>query len=302
MVDRAIEIANPARLSVRNSQLVIAVSEGDEVTTPVAEIAVLVIAHPQVVLSQAVLSRIGMQGGIVVTCEERFLPASMMMPLQMHSIQAERLRYQAEMKLSLRKRLWQKIIRAKIRSQGKLLRELHGTDGGLLAMSERVRSGDAENLEAQAARRYWPLIFGNSGFRRGGEGPDQNRHLDYGYTLLRAATARALCGSGLHPSMGLRHHNRYDAFSLASDLMEPFRPVIDRRVFHWVQEHDPAGSFEQDDRRWLLGCLAERYEHQGEQRTLGDVLSRTARGLARAICERNETELSLPDELSVCDA
>jgi CRISPR-associated protein Cas1 len=134
------------------------------------------------------------------------------------------------MTLPTRKRLWQQIVRAKIKAQGELLREIHGNDHGLIAMAARVRTGDQGNLEAQAARKYWGLVFGDSKFRRGSDKPDQNRHLDYGYTVLRAAVARALCAAGLHPSIGLRHKNRYDAFCLAADVMEPFRPLVDRRV------------------------------------------------------------------------
>ncbi|MGH9344830.1 MAG: type II CRISPR-associated endonuclease Cas1, partial [Terriglobia bacterium] len=237
MIDRIIEIANPARLSVRDAQLVIERPQAEQLslpfTTPISEIAVLLLAHPQVTLSQAVLSRIAEAGGSVVTIDAKFLPASMQLPVQAHFLQTERFAKQMQLSLPSRKRLWQQIVRAKIRAQGELLQELYGSDAGLVAMSARVRSDDVGNLEAQAARRYWSQVFGDSKFRRGAEGPDQNRHLDYGYTVLRAAVARALCAAGLHPSIGLRHKNRYDAFCLAADVMEPFRPLVDRRVVQW---------------------------------------------------------------------
>jgi CRISPR-associated protein Cas1 len=199
----------------------------------------------------------------------------------------------------LRKRLWKKVIQSKIRAQGLLLRELQGDDGGLVPMAARVLSGDKGNLESNAARRYWPLIFGNPKFRRGGMGPDQNRHLDYGYTVLRALTARALCAAGLHPSIGIWHENRYDAFSLAADVMEPFRPVVDRRVFEWIQENPADGPLDRNARGWLLGIVTDRYLHDGEQRSLSDLLARTADGLARAICGEEE-RFSPPDHLSPC--
>ena len=204
------------------------------------------------------------------------------------------------MTLPLRKRLWKNIVQAKIRAQGTLLKELQGNDGGLIPMSARVQSGDKGNLESIAARRYWPMIFGNPKFRRGGIGPDQNRHLDYGYTVLRALTARALCAAGLHPSIGIRHQNRYDAFCLAADLMEPFRPVVDRRVFEWIQENDPEGPLDRNARGWLLGILTERYLTEGEERTLPDLLARSADGLARAICGE-EARFTLPDHLIPCE-
>jgi len=299
MIDRIVEVSNPARLSVRDCQLVIAPDGREEVTTPLSELAILLIAHPRVTLTQAVLSRIALEGGAVVTCDDKFLPASMLLPLQAHFVQGERFARQIEVRLPLRKRLWQKIVRAKVRAQAHLLRELHGEDGGLLPMSERVRSGDAGNVESQAARQYWPRLFANPKFRRGSEGPDQNRHLDYGYTVLRAATARALCAAGLHPSIGLRHHNRYDAFSLAADVMEPFRPLVDRRVYQWIQDHDPAGEFDREARTWMLGLVIERYLAEGEQRTLFDLLGRACNGLARAM-SGEESAFLLLQELQPC--
>jgi CRISPR-associated protein Cas1 len=295
MTDRIVDIAEGvARLHVRYSQLVIEREEGEEVTTPLSELGVLVISSPRVYMSQAVISGMAEHGGAVVICDGNHSPAAMMLPLWVHNTQTERFARQAQAALPLRKRLWQQIVKAKIRGQGRLLRELHGSDGGLLAMAERVRSGDTANLEAQASRRYWPLLFQNPKFRRGSEGPDQNNHLNYGYAVLRATTARALCAAGLHPSLGLQHHNRYDAFCLASDLMEPFRPIVDRAVYQWVQEHDATESLGKEAKAWLLRPFLERYEFEGEARTLFDLIARSASSLARAF--QGETkELYLPE-------
>ncbi len=292
MIDRIMEIANPARLSVRDAQLVVEREGFARVTTPVSEIAVLLLAHPQVTLSQAVLSRIAESGGSVITIDGNFLPASILLPMQAHFLQTERFAHQIELSLPTRKRLWQQIIRAKIRNQGELLMELHGIDNGLAQMALRVRSGDPENIEAQAARRYWSEVFGNPKFHRGSEGPDQNRHLDYGYTVLRAAVARALCAAGLHPSIGLKHKNRYDAFCLAADLMEPFRPFIDRRVAQWIKEHDPTAPLESSAKHWLIQTMSMRYWAGNEQRTLFDILSCTANSLACAVAgERRDVTI-----------
>lgn len=299
MIDRIVEIASPARLSVRNDQLVVARRDVPDVTTPLAEMAVLLLAEPQVSLTQAVLSRLAALGGMAITIDEKYLPAAMMLPVQMHSLQSERFARQVAMTVPLQKRLWRKLVRAKLRAQGNLLASLHGSDGGLPAMAARVRSGDTGNLEAQAARRYWPLLFADPKFRRGGEGTDQNRHLDYGYMVLRAAAARALCACGLHPSIGLFHHNRYDAFCLAADLMEPFRPIIDRRVYEWIQENDPSGPLERPARHWILGALTQRFAIAGESRTLFDLLARAADGLARAM-EGNEDAFQPPESFLPC--
>jgi CRISPR-associated protein Cas1 len=296
MIDRVIEIANPVRLSVRDCQLVILTSEGQETTTPIDELAILLIAHPQVILTHAVLSRIAMNGGAVVTCDQKFLPASMLLPLQSHFVQAERFAHQISLTLPRRKRLWQKIVRTKIRAQGNLLRDLWQNDAGVHAMAQRVTSGDTGNVESRAARAYWPLVFGDPKFRRGGDTENQNRHLDYGYTVLRAATARALCAAGLHPSIGLRHHNRYDAFSLAADLMEPFRVLVARRVHGWILTNDANAPLERSARAWMLGIMSERYWVADEQRTLGDILLRAANSLAHAM-SGEEDVFDLSDDI-----
>lgn len=302
MIDRIIEISNPARLSIRDSQLVIELAPGEQLslpfTIPVSDIAALLLAHPQITLSQAVLSRIAEAGGAVITIDGKYLPASMLLPVQSHFIQTERFARQMEISLPTRKRLWQQIVRAKIKAQGELLRELHGSDEGLIALSVRVRSGDVGNLEAQAARRYWQHLFPGGRFRRGSDENDQNRHLDYGYTVLRAAVARALCAAGLHPSVGLKHSNRYDPFCLAADVMEPFRPLIDRRVAQWAAHEDVAAPLDSRTKNWLIGSVTARYVYDREERTLFDVLLRVANSLAK--CVTGEiSEPALPSLLEV---
>jgi CRISP-associated protein Cas1 len=185
-------------------------------------------------------------------------------------------------------------VQAKIRAQGRTLHDLHGNDAGLLAMAERVRSGDVGNFESQASRRYWPLLFDDPKFRRGREGPDQNNHLNYGCAVLRAMVARALCATGLHPSLGLQHHNRYDAFCLANDLMEPFRPVIDRAVYCWVQEHDPTLPLEKESKAFLKGIMMRRYDVNAESRTLFDLVGRASSSLARAFLGESK-QLQIPE-------
>lgn len=308
MSDRILEIANPARLSVKDSQLAIEREGFLPYITPVSGVNTLLLAHPQVTLTQAVVSRLAEAGAMVVTIDHRYLPMAMTLPIQAHSLQTERLAAQATLGLPARKRLWRQIVRAKIRAQGDLLKALHGSDGGLLAMAARVRSGDPENLEAQVARRYWSLIFGEpreglSRFRRGADplesGPDQNRHLDYGYTVLRASVARAICAAGLHPSIGLRHHNRYDAFCLAADLMEPFRPLIDRRVALWIAVNDPAAPLDSSAKKWLIEAVTMRYWVNREERALSDILFRAACSLAAALAGSAD-KLDLPETLAPC--
>ncbi|MFZ1084362.1 MAG: type II CRISPR-associated endonuclease Cas1 [Terracidiphilus sp.] len=303
MSDRILEIANPARLSVKDSQLVIEREECLPFITPVSGINTLLLAHPQITLTQAVVSRLAEAGAMVVTIDHHYLPVAMTLPLQAHSLQTERLAIQANLKTVTRKRLWTQIVQAKIRAQGSLLKELRGSDEGLIATSARVHSGDPDNLEAQAARRYWGLIFADPKFRRGADplesGPDQNRHLDYGYTVLRASVARAICAAGLHPSIGLRHHNRYDPFCLAADLMEPFRPLIDRRVASWIANNDPGGPLNAIPKKWLIEAITMRYWVGREERALSNILFRVAGSLANVLAG-SEERLDLPESLLPC--
>lgn len=293
--ERIIDISDSAvSLHVRDAQLRIRLEHGGEVTTPLSELAALVISNPAVTMTQAVIAGLAENGGAAVICDRKHLPAAVMLPVQAHVTQTERFAAQARMSAVLRKRLWQQIVRAKIGAQARLLLELHGADGGLAAMAARVCSGDSTHLESQAAQRYWPLVFADPHFRRGREGPDQNAHLNYGYAVLRAIVARAVCGAGLHPSLGLQHHNRYDPFCLANDLMEPFRPVVDRAVYGWIQDHDPAAPLDKQAKAWLIAPLMAAYVWEGESRSLFDLVARTAASLARAITSVAPPCLEIP--------
>jgi len=295
MTDRILEVAeSAARLHVRHAQLVVERDNGEEFTIPLEELAALVIAHPRVQMTQTVISGLANSGGTVVICDDKHLPTAMLLPLQAHSTQTERFARQAQISEPLRKRLWQQIVRSKVRAQSRLLLEIHGQDGGLGPMSARVRSGDTNNLEAQAARIYWPLLFNDPKFRRGREGPDQNQHLNYGYAVLRALVARALCAAGLHPSLGLQHHNRYNPFCLAADLMEPFRPIVDRSVSLWVRDNDPTQPLDRNAKAWLLRPFTQRFVVENEARTIFDVLARTASEMAGVIMGKTKA-LEIPD-------
>lgn len=300
---RILEIAHPARLSVRNAQLIIEQEGYPFFTTPVSEVNALLLAHQQVVLTQSVISRLAETGAMVVTIDHHYLPVAMMLPLQMHNLQTERLASQITLKPVTQKRLWRQIVQAKIRAQGHLLQDFYGSDGGLIAVAARVRAGDPENLEAQAAHCYWGRVFGNPAFRRGADplesGPNQNRHLDYGYTVLRASVARALCAVGLHPSLGLHHRNRYDPFCLADDMMEPFRPLIDRRVIGWIACHDPKAPLDAVTKKWLIEGVTMRYKVNREERALTEILFTTAASLV-AVLNGNQKKLDLLDHLEPC--
>lgn len=299
MTERIVDLSEePARLSVRHKQMVIQRGEGEdkeEITVPLSELVVLVVSHPAVRYTHGALSGLCAGGGVLVLCNEKRLPTGMLLPLEGHYAQAERFAAQAQAPLPVRKRLWRQIVSEKVKAQGRLLSSLGGRDEGLSTLAKKVRSGDPENVEAQASRRYWPALFGKE-FRRNPEAEDQNRLLNYGYAVLRAATARAVCAAGLHPSLGLHHHNRYDTFCLASDLMEPFRPLVDGAVAHLVQEAGPQAPLDKATKGALVSALLKRrFMLEGDSRTLFDVLARAASSLAAAL-EGRRQKLILPGE------
>lgn len=283
MTDRILDLSNePARLSVRNGLLLIERKGQPEITVPFEEVAVLVGGHRQLVYTQAVFAELAEAGGVFVACDGRGLPAALMLPMEGHHVQAERFAAQAEASRPVQKRQWQAVVRAKIAAQARALKTLHGDDHGLAAMARRVGSGDPQNVEGQAARRYWTCLFPDQPkFVRDRNLPGRNALLNYGYAVLRAVAARAVCGAGLHPSFGIHHHNRYDAFALADDLMEPFRPIVDRAVARLTAPPDENRELDPETKRALYAALLEPVAFQGENRSLFDTLARMAASLAQ---------------------
>lgn len=292
MTSRIIEISDsPAKLRLDIGRVCIERPDHPTVTIPVEEVGVIVLAHPQISVTHPVLAALGAAGAAVIVSDSQRLPAAMMLPLVAHSTQAERMARQASVSLPRRKRIWKEIVEAKVRAQARLLEELRGTDGGLEELAAHVRSGDTTNIESQASVRYWRLIFGRSDFRRDRDAKDENSFLNYGYAILRAMVARALCSSGLHPSLGIHHHNRYDAFRLADDLMEPYRPTVDRSVVRVVDVFGPNG-FGPRSKAQIMRDLAGRYQVDGEWRLMTDIVQRAASNLA-AVYEGDQQRLLL---------
>lgn len=298
MTDRIIDLSGSAAyLKVKNRQLVIERQEAEPVSVPLAEVAAIVAAHPQVKCSQPVLAELMGCGGSFIVCDGSNLPVGLMLPLQAHTLQAERIAAQSSAGLPLRKRLWKQIVSRKIRAQADLLESLRGNDFGLGALARAVRSGDPTNREAVASRRYWTALFDDPDFRRRFDAPDQNRMLNYGYAVLRAAMGRAICAAGLHPSLGLHHHHRNNAFCLADDLMEPYRPLIDAAVVDHLEEQDGATELDRSAKQALLEAVLGRYRADDEVRTLFDLCARTAVSLAKVL-QGESDRLDYPKELS----
>jgi len=229
MISRIVEISSPAYVHVRQGQLLVE-REGEEpAKVPLEDLGVLILDHPAIRLTQATLAACGENAVVVIASDSKHLPRSLTLPSDSNSLHGKYVAMQAAVALPTRKRLWQTIVRKKIEAQARCLARWGREVPALDRLAARVRCGDRENLEAQAARIYWSSLFGVE-FGRSDSSNPLNGLLNYGYAVLRAGVARAICAAGLHPGLGLHHHNQYDAFCLADDLMEPLRPAVDSVV------------------------------------------------------------------------
>lgn len=254
MIKRTLCFSNPAYLSLTNKQLVIKLPEVEKnelpesfkqnsvITIPIEDIGVVILDNNQITVTQGVLDALQRNNCAVITCDKSHLPVGLMLPLCGNTTQNERVRNQLEASLPLKKQLWQQTIQYKIRNQASTL-ETHRKVivKNMHVWANNVRSGDPENLEARAAVYYWKNMFPSiPDFIRDKDGIPPNNLLNYGYAILRAIVARALVGSGLLPVWGIHHHNRYNAYCLADDIMEPYRPYVDELVIKLVDDgmHD----------------------------------------------------------------
>lgn len=300
MPDQILDFSrNPVRLRSRFHQLVVDAENGPSTSIPFEDVAVVLVSHPQVTFSQSVLDELIRNGGVLVACNRKSLPVGMLVPLAAHHQASHRIRQQAAVSVPRLKKAWQQIVKAKIRAQSHLLQSLSGDDRGLSLLAASVQSGDPKNIEAQAARRYWPKLFDGFHFKRRPEGEDPiNIRLNFGYGVLRGIVARAICATGFHPSLGLHHHNMFNAYCLADDLMEPFRPLIDRIVRNQVEKPVLEDSLTQESKEELIDPLLGRLRLGNELRTLFDVVSRLAASLVQFFAKKTE-ELELPVSIEV---
>ena len=230
MRERVVEIAENGRfLSCRDGFLLVS-EKGTEIgRVPLDDVLGVIATAPGITFSRTLIDALASRGASFVLCGRNFAPSAWLVPMIGHHAQGERLRAQAAARLPLRKRAWQELVRAKLRWQGAALAAAGAPDAPLLSLVSKVKSGDSSNTEAQGARRYWKLLFGDS-FQRDVDSTGINSFLNYGYAILRSAAARAIAGAGLHPGLGVFHSSHKNPMPLADDLMEPFRPVVDATV------------------------------------------------------------------------
>lgn len=284
MIKRTLEVSSgPAFLYIQDDQLIIQREGREAGRAPCEDVGMLLVDQQAVTYTHSVLTRLMQYGAAVVLCGPDHLPCGLVLPMEGNELLTQRLHVQMEASEPLRKRLWAQVVRAKILAQAENLAAESAARRRLEALAREVKSGDGENAEGQAARIYWEALLG-TGFRRARGGAWPNPLLNYGYMVMRAAVARALASAGLHPSLGLHHHHRGNAFCLADDLVEPLRPLVDRAVLGLL-ETGAAERLTPEVKRVLLGLLTVEVQ-VGEQRgPLMVQLHRVAAGLWRCYVE-----------------
>ena len=280
MIGRVIEVASEDCHLARFRGFMTVSNDGVEVgRVPLDDMSVLLCNARGLSYSNSLMTELAKRGVAVVLCGSNYLPVAWLWPLEGHHVQSLRMRSQLEAPRPLCKRLWQAVVRAKIGQQKNTLELLQLPTDGFDTLARRVKSGDPDNVEAQAARRYWPLLFGRD-FRRNRYGPGANAFLNYGYTVLRSAVARAVVSAGLHPSIGIHHSNRANPMCLVDDLMEPFRPMVDYVVVRLVNAgHEEVNTIA---KRALAGVLTCDMATERGTTPLQTCIERVAQSIAQS--------------------
>jgi len=280
MIKRTLFFENPAYLSTKNNQLVVKlVQTNEEKTVPIEDIGMIVLENQQITLTNGLIEKLTYQNAAIVCCNQQHLPLSLMSPLSGHSEFNERLRFQLEASLPLKKFLWQQTIISKITNQANLLGKLNKQNDKLRKWAREVLSGDSTNKESHSAAFYWEHIFDIPGFYRGQKEMPPNNLLNYGYAILRAVCARSLIGSGMLPALGIHHANKYNAYCLADDIMEPYRPFVDELVHAIVQQTDDIEELNREIKQQLLMIPAIDVKIEGKKSPLLVAMSRTTHSL-----------------------
>lgn len=276
MLKKSILIERKSKVTVKNLQLVIK-NDAREGSIPIEDIGFLVIDHPEVYISLTAMNLLVDNNAALIICNNSHLPNGMFLNLNSHHIQQEIFKNQINASQPLKKKLWQQTIIEKITNQGLLLKTITGKTNSFEFLASKVLSGDTTNMEAVAANFYWKAFF-EIDFKRERFGNYPNNFLNYGYAILRAATARALSGSGMLNTLGIHHKSKYNAFALADDIMEPFRPIVDEAV-HTIMQHYDEQELNTEIKSVLLQILTRTVYFKNEKSTLMVALQKTASSL-----------------------
>ena len=299
MIKRTIYFGNPAKLNLKDKQLTIATTteNGETInrSIPVEDIGVLLIDNPQITLTSGLIQALQENKVALITCDYKHMPQSILLPIEGNSIQQERYDTQLAASEPLKKQLWQQTVTQKIKNQAAVLDKLQFNSDYLIPLYKNVKSGDSDNCEATAAVYYWQTIFKQvNGFVRHREGPAPNNYLNYGYAILRATMARSIVAAGLLPTLGIFHRNRYNAFCLADDLMEPYRPYVDEIVYSMIKEFELVQELQKEHKAVLLKIPAIDVVIDGEKSPLMIATQRTAVSLVKCF-EGSQRKLVYPE-------
>lgn len=295
MIKKTLFFSNPAFLSLKNKQMEIRfpsqeskkskypIYDDDFRSIPIEDIGVVVLESRQITLTNALLSALLENNVAVISCDEKHMPVGLILPLSGHTLQSERFQAQIGSSLPLKKQLWQQTIQCKIHNQAAVLtRNTNLEAKNMLVWKEKVKSGDNENMEARAAAYYWKNLFtGIPNFVRDQYGESPNNLLNYGYAILRAVIARSLVSSGLLPTLGIHHHNRYNAYCLADDIMEPYRPYVDEKVINILDSGLTTDELTPELKRELLKIPTIDVTINGKRSPLMIAATTTTSSLAR---------------------
>ena len=309
MIKKTLCFSNPIYLSLRNEQLVLhllgveanenlpeVMKKEAERTIPIEDIGMVILDNRRITVTSGVLDALLENNCAVITCDSKSMPVGLLLPLCGHKTQNERFRSQLDSSLPLRKQLWQQTVKQKILNQECVLRSNTEKETRCMCVwSNDVRSGDPDNLEARAAAYYWRNLFLDfPDFVRDREGTPPNNLLNYGYAILRAVIARSLVGSGLLPTLGIHHHNRYNAYCLADDIMEPYRPYVDQLVIDILHRFDNVSSLSKELKMELLSIPMIDVVVNGKRSPLMIAAQQTTASLAK--CFSGETRrISYPE-------
>ncbi len=281
MIKKTLFFTNKCAITTSNEQLVIT-SETKNRTIPIEDVGYVIIDHHEVYISMPALNKLINNNCACIVCDEKHLPNGMLLNLNSHHIQQEIFKHQIDASAPLKKQLWQQTVIEKITNQGLLLQTITGCENKFEYLASKVLSGDTSNMEGVAAGFYWKSFF-TMEFKRERLGNYPNNFLNYGYAILRAATARALSGSGLLNTLGIHHKSKYNAFALADDIMEPFRPLVDEAVYTIMQHYDEQ-ELTTEIKSILLEVLTRTVYFKTEQSPLMVALQKTASSLQQCYC------------------
>ncbi len=283
MIKRTLYFGNPAYLKTKDEQLVIRLADSGEVkTTPIEDIGLLILDHQQITITQSLIAKLLANNTAVITCNETHHPTGLLLSLDGNTLQSQRFKTQIESSLPLKKQLWQQTVIAKVQNQAALLQKESRDFKQLLHYVKEVKSGDSDNHEAKAASYYWKRIFGQElAFSRDRLGFPPNNLLNYGYAILRAVVARSLVGSGLLPTLGIHHRNQYNAYCLADDIMEPYRPYVDEIVCKIVRTEPEFWNLTPLLKRKLLELPVIDVMIDGKRSPLMNAVQRTTASLSK---------------------